>query len=158
MRLQHRQASRSDKLAGAEIHSEVMTRLRRIHQRYTPQRREIIGVLANFSHPLTIQEIREHSIDLAQSSVYRNLLVLEEFQIVTKVVTNGEIGRYELAEDITGHHHHLICSQCGVVRDVVVPPTLELDIDRALSALTRREGFTLEHHRLDVFGRCAECT
>lgn len=134
-----------------------MTRLRRVHQRYTSQRREIIGVLAKFGHPLTTQEIREHSSDLAQSSVYRNLVVLEEFRIVTKVVTNGEIGRYELAEDITGHHHHLICSQCGAVRDVVVPPTLELDIDRALSSLARREGFALEHHRLDVFGRCTEC-
>ena len=134
-----------------------MTRLRRVHQRYTSQRREIIEVLANFGHPLTIQEIREHSHDLAQSSVYRNLVVLEEFRIVTKVVTNGEIGRYELAEDITGHHHHLICSQCGAVRDVVVPPTLELDIDRALSALARREWFALENHRLDVFGLCTEC-
>jgi Fe2+ or Zn2+ uptake regulation protein len=128
-----------------------------VHQRYTPQRREIVAVLAAVGHPLTIQNIREHSKNLAQSSVYRNLVVLEEFGIVTKVVTNGDIGRYELTEDLTGHHHHLICSQCGVVRDVVVPATLERDIDRALSALSRREGFSLDHHRLDVIGRCAKC-
>lgn len=134
-----------------------MSRLRLVHQRYTPQRRKIIEVLANVRHPLTIQDIRRHSNGLAQSSVYRNLVVLEEFGILTKVVTNGDIGRYELAEDLTGHHHHLICSQCGVVRDVVVPESLENDIDRVLRALSRREGFSLDHHRLDVFGRCSKC-
>jgi Fe2+ or Zn2+ uptake regulation protein len=144
-------------MALAEIHTEVITRLRQNHQRYTPQRREIIEVLAKVGHPLTIQDIREHSNDLAQSSVYRNLVVLEEFGIVIKVVTNGDIGRYELAEDLTGHHHHLICSQCGVVRDVVVPQALEHDIDRVLAKIARREGFSLDHHRLDVIGRCSKC-
>lgn len=134
-----------------------MARLRQVHQRYTPQRRKIIEVLAEVGHPLTIQNIREYSTDLAQSSVYRNLVVLEEFGVVTKVVTNGDLGRYELAEDLTGHHHHLICSQCGVVRDVVVPEALEHDLGRALSALSRREGFSLDHHRLDVIGRCSTC-
>ena len=144
-------------MALAEIHTEVIARLRQNHQRYTPQRREIVEVLANGGHPLTIQDIREHSSDLAQSSVYRNLVVLEEFGVVVKVVTNGEIGRYELAEDLTGHHHHLICSQCGVVRDVVVPQALELDIDRTLAKIARRERFSLDHHRLDVIGRCSKC-
>ncbi|MHB1128454.1 MAG: Fur family transcriptional regulator [Ilumatobacteraceae bacterium] len=141
----------------AEIHTEVMARLRQMHQRYTPQRREIVEVLADVGDPLTIQNIRQHSNGLAQSSVYRNLVVLEEFGIVTKVVTNGDIGRYELAEDLTGHHHHLICSLCGVVRDVVVPEALERDIDCALGALSRRAGFSLDHHRLDVIGRCSTC-
>ncbi|MEO8363170.1 MAG: transcriptional repressor, partial [Ilumatobacteraceae bacterium] len=76
---------------------------------------------------------------------------------VVKVVTNGEIGRYELAEDLTGHHHHLICSNCGVVRDVVVPHALESDIDRVLATIARREGFSLDHHRLDVIGKCSKC-
>jgi len=141
----------------AKIHTAVMDRLRQIHQRYTFQRMEIVDVLADVGQPLTIQDIRDRSNGLAQSSVYRNLVVLEEFGIVTKVVTNGEIGRYELTEDLTGHHHHLICSRCGVVRDVVLPETLELDIDRALNLLTRREGFSLDHHRLDVFGQCSKC-
>lgn len=134
-----------------------MSRLRLVHQRYTPQRRKIIEVLANVGHPLTTQDIRDHSSGLAQSSVYRNLVVLQEFGIIIKVVTNDDLGRYELAEDLTGHHHHLICSQCGAVRDVVVPEALERDIDGALDTLSRREGFALDHHRLDVIGRCSAC-
>ncbi|MEO8163739.1 MAG: Fur family transcriptional regulator [Ilumatobacteraceae bacterium] len=144
-------------MARDEIHAEVTARLRLSHQRYTPQRRAIVDVLAKVGHPLTIQDIRDLSDDLAQSSVYRNLVVLEEFGIVIKVVTNGDIGRYELAEDLTGHHHHLICSNCGVVRDVVVPQALEHDIDMVLATIARREGFSLDHHRLDVIGRCSKC-
>ncbi len=144
-------------MALIEIHTEVKERLHKHRQRYSPQRREIVNVLVKAGNPLTIQDIRKRSNGLAQSSVYRNLVVLEEFDIVVKVVTNGEIGRYELAEDLTGHHHHLICSNCGVVRDVVVPHALESDIDRILATIARREGFSIDHHRLDVIGKCSKC-
>ena len=51
--------------------------------------------------------------------MYRNLTVLEDAGVISRVVTHDEWARFELAEDIGGHHHHLICEQCGTVRDVV---------------------------------------
>lgn len=149
----HRNAGDS----AAEIHNEVAMRLSRAQQRYTTVRRKIIDVLVASDHPLTIQDIRGTTKGLAQSSVYRSLVVLEDSGAVVKVVTNGDIGRYELSEDIAGHHHHLICSGCGDARDVTVPESLEHDIDRVLGKLARSEGFSLDHHRLDVIGRCANC-
>ena len=143
--------------SAVEIHTETQLRLGQAQQRYTPLRRKIVDALIASGHPLTIQDVRDTTMDLAQSSVYRNLVVLEESGVVVKVVTTGAIGRYELSEDLTGHHHHLMCSRCGAVRDVVVPESLELDIDRVLSKLARSEGFALDHHRLDVIGRCANC-
>ena len=143
--------------SAAEIHAEAQLRLDQAQQRYTPLRRKIVDALIASGHPLTIQNVRDTTAGLAQSSVYRNLVVLEESGVVVKVVTTGAIGRYELSEDLTGHHHHLMCSRCGAVRDVVVPESLELDIDRVLSKLARSEGFVLDHHRLDVIGRCANC-
>jgi Fe2+ or Zn2+ uptake regulation protein len=50
-----------------------------------------------------------------------------------------------------------VCSTCGAVRDVVVPDALERDLDSALTKLAKREGFALDHHRLDLIGRCASC-
>ena len=143
--------------SAAEIHTEVAMRLGQAQQRYTPLRRKIVGALIASGHPLTIQDIRVTTKGLAQSSVYRNLVVLEESGVVVKVVSTGDIGRYELSEDLTGHHHHLMCSSCGAVRDVTVPESLERDIDRVLGKLARSEGFALDHHRLDVIGRCANC-
>ncbi|MFM9132518.1 MAG: Fur family transcriptional regulator, partial [Actinomycetota bacterium] len=94
---------------------------------------------------------------LAQSSVYRNLSVLERAGAVARVVTTDEWARFELSEVLTGHHHHLVCSKCGAVDDVRVPDDVEADLDRALGVLAQREGFELLHHRLDLVGVCSAC-
>ena len=141
-----------------ELDLAVAGRLDRAHQRYTSGRRELVAVLAGETTPMTIPEIRRRRPKLALSSVYRNLSVLEQAGVVTKVVTNSEWGRYELAEDLTGHHHHhLICSTCGLVRDVDLPHGLERSIDDLLASVTLDTGFVVEEHRLDLVGRCKEC-
>ena len=76
---------------------------------------------------------------------------------MTKVITNGEWACFELAEDLTSHHHHLICSDCGTVRDVEVPSDVEAALDDALAGLAAADGFVLESHRLDLVGRCHDC-
>ena len=61
-----------------------------------------------------------------RARVYRNLVVLEQAGVVHRIVTNDEFARFELAEDLTGdHHHHLICSSCGAVEDVPASAGLE---------------------------------
>ena len=143
--------------APGDLHHTVLQRLRHDGQRYTANRRQIVEALDAVQHPLTIPEILDANAELAQSSVYRNLVVLERSGVVTKVVTNNEWSRYELAEDLTGHHHHLICSSCGAVRDVDVPEPLEQSIESALAALAAEHGFTLDDHRLDLLGTCGQC-
>ena len=126
-------------------------------QRYTTKRKEIVDAIAQYSQPVGIADLLSSVEDLPQSSLYRNLVVLEESGVVSKVVTTGDQARYELAEHLTGHHHHLLCSSCGAVRDVVVPDALEHELDNALGRLAKREGFTLDRHRLDLIGRCSSC-
>jgi Fur family transcriptional regulator, ferric uptake regulator len=143
----------------SDLDRAVATRLERVGQRYTTNRRELVAVLRAGGQPLTIPEILTRRADLAQSSVYRNLVLLEQAGVVAKVVTNSEWGRYELAEDLTGrHHHHVICSTCGVVRDVVLPPELERSIDGLLASVASDTGFAIDDHRLDLVGTCKECT
>ena len=144
--------------APGDLHHTVLQRLRHDGQRYTANRRQIVEALDAVQHPLTIPEILDANADLAQSSVYRNLVVLEQAAVVTKIVTSSEWGRYELAEDLTGrHHHHAICSECGVVRDVELPGKLERSIDGLLASVGVDIGFVVEEHRLDLVGRCREC-
>jgi Fe2+ or Zn2+ uptake regulation protein len=140
-----------------ELHDTVAARLRRVDQRYTNGRRTLIGVLAGTDRPLAIPDILGHSPSLSQSSVYRNLVVLEEAGVVHRVATAGEFSRYELAEDLTEHHHHLVCVGCGSVADVVVPRRVEQAVQRAAVELAGDANFTLEGHRLDLVGRCADC-
>jgi Fur family transcriptional regulator, ferric uptake regulator len=140
-----------------EVHATAETRLRQAAQRYTGQRRRLVDLLAKAGNPVSIPEILRGRRDLKQSSVYRNLAALEQAGVVRRVATDEEYGRYELAEALTGHHHHLICSRCGRMRDVDVPSDLEDTLDRALDRLARRAGFASVSHRLDLIGLCADC-
>lgn len=135
----------------------AVARLRRAGQRYTLGRRELLELLSKASTPLTIPEILARRRDLAQSSVYRNLTVLEQAGLVQRIVTSDEWARFELAEDLTEHHHHLICSACGSVRDFTLKPRLERSIDDALNSVADGSEFTLHSHRLDLVGLCRDC-
>ena len=50
-----------------------------------------------------------------------------------RVTSTDEFARFELAEDITDHHHHhLICSACGDVADFTVSEHLEAALEEAM--------------------------
>lgn len=141
-----------------ELHAAVADRLRAGDQRYTTNRRTVVEVLEAADHPLTIPEILARRRRLAQSSLYRNLAVLEQNGVVHRVHGADDFARYELTEDLAGHHHHhLICAGCGAVADFTVPAEVELALDGALDEITSRTGFVTEHHRLDLVGRCRAC-
>jgi Fur family ferric uptake transcriptional regulator len=89
--------------------------------------------------------------------VYRNLAVLESAGVVVKVLTNGDRAAFELAEELKGHHHHLVCVQCGLVLDIDVPNEVEELLDSGLSGVVGAAGFSLVGHRLDLMGRCRDC-
>ena len=52
----------------------------------------------------------------------------------------------------------MLCSKCGDVRDVTIPDQLEEELENALSQLAKRSGFKLDQHRLDLIGRCKNCS
>lgn len=148
----------------SDVHVEAARRFVQHGQRYSSKRRAIVSMLETSDRPLTINEILQLSKKfnnannaIVQSSLYRNLVVLEEVGVVQKVVSTDENGRYELNEAILGHHHHLLCSECGDVRDVVIPEHLEKKLDNELGRIAKRSGFKLGQHRLDLIGRCQKC-
>ena len=105
-----------------DLHDVVEDRLRRADQRYTSGRRAIIGLLVDAGHPVSIGDIADRLPDLPRSSAYRHLLDLQVAGVVRRVAANDEFARYELAEELTEHHHHLLCTHCGKVIDVTPSP------------------------------------
>jgi Fe2+ or Zn2+ uptake regulation protein len=140
------------------VHDLASVRLRALDQRYTRGRRAIVEVLAGADAPLSIPQLLECDRSLPQSSAYRNLAELERAGVVHRIVTSDEFSRYELAEDLTEHHHHLICTTCGDVRDFTVSSALEDELDRALDRIAGAHGFAPDHHRLDLVGTCSTCS
>ena len=143
--------------SGAELHDIVAARLRGDGQRYTTTRRALVDVLLAAEQPLSLPLLLERGRGMAQSSTYRNLAVLERAEVVHRVQSSDEYARYELAEDLTEHHHHLICATCGAVSDFTVPDDLEQTLGKAFSRVAAKSRFRVDHHRLDLVGRCADC-
>jgi len=141
----------------SEVHQAVEARLRAVGQRYTAQRRALVEALRRGGNPVAIPELADPRRGLPQSSVYRNLGVLEQAGAVRRVVTGEEFGRYELAEDLTEHHHHLVCRSCGTVEDVTVAPSFEKQVARTVTDVAHRTGFSAVSHRLDLIGTCRNC-
>jgi Fur family transcriptional regulator, ferric uptake regulator len=139
------------------VHATVASRLREAGQRYTGQRRRLVEILALARSPLSIPDILRGRRGLPQSSVYRNLSDLVDAGVVRRILTEEDFGRYELAEDLTGHHHHVICSSCGRTRDVTLPAGAERSLERTLDGVAKRAGFAGVGHRLDLVGICADC-
>ncbi|MDQ1439522.1 MAG: Fur family transcriptional regulator, ferric uptake regulator [Acidimicrobiaceae bacterium] len=141
---------------GREVHSAAAARLGDVGQRYTSGRRALVHALTMFTGPVTVDTIRSWQ-PLALSSLYRNLTVLEEAGVVRRVATHDEAPRYELNEDLTEHHHHLVCTSCGLVEDFVFPPALERAVAKAGAAAGRAMDFDTAEHHLELIGLCRGC-
>jgi len=150
--------SRSSTTATPDLHSVAAAHLRVIGHTYPTRRRALVAIFERATQPLSIPEILEEDHELAQSSVYRNLAVLELAGIVHRIVTKDEFARFELSEAMSGHHHHhLICSSCGTVADVTLPAVVETTVNREMNKLAKRHGFVPLSHQMDLIGLCAVC-
>jgi Fe2+ or Zn2+ uptake regulation protein len=139
-----------------DVHEQVADRLKAAGQRYTSARRALVDRLRDAGQPMTLPELLDGAA-LAQSSAYRNLALLEQAGAVHRIVTSADHACYELAEDLTEHHHHLICTSCGQVEDFTVSPVVERILHDAVSDVREGTGFTAAHHRLDLIGTCRSC-
>src|SRR5215467_2422502 len=140
-----------------DMHDVVERRLRLIDQRYTSGRRAIVDLLVTAGHPVSIGDIAERLPGLPRSSAYRHLTDLQAAGLIRRVAASDEFTRFELAEDLTEHHHHLLCVSCGKVTDVTPPAGFEHQVAAAISDIAAAAGFQAHSHRLDVLGMCAAC-
>lgn len=127
--------------------------------RYTRGRRTVIAALATAGGPRSAAELSEElGSSVPLSSLYRSLTVLEEAGVVVPHFASKGLTRYELAEWLTGHHHHLVCIECGRVEDVDIPKDYEAQVEAVITAVSKRASFTPTNHTLEIEGRCSRCS
>ena len=130
----------------SDLHATAASRLRALGHTYPTRRRELVDILAAAPQPVSIPDVLDQDRGLAQSSVYRNLAILELAGIVHRIVTKDEFARFELSEELSGHHHHhLICSSCGAVEDVTSGIGRD-ECDPELNKLAASRGFAASSH------------
>jgi len=119
----------------------------------TPQRRLIADILHDNENCLTAEEIisyvQSRMQGISKSTIYRTLELLEEAGCVYK----SEVGdRLIYHHAHVGHHHHLVCSNCG--------KTIDCDEDLFTPVekyLCEKYGFSINLKHIAMKGLCAEC-
>ena len=135
----------------------ALVRLEQIGSRLTSSRSVILEVLEASSKPMTVTDIASKSKRLVQSSLYRNLSVLEEANLVTRIVNEHDFAFFELDEHVLGHHHHLRCRNCGTVTDIEMSSEIEKLLESTAKTIAKKNKFSDVEHHLDFTGICSGC-
>ncbi|AZM87395.1 MULTISPECIES: Fur family transcriptional regulator [Streptomyces] len=134
--------------------SDLLERLRRRGWRMTSQRRVVAEVLDGEHVHLTADEVHARAVDrlpeISRATVYNALGELVALGEVAEVSTDGRAKRY----DPNAHHphHHLVCSGCGLIRDVHPAGNPLSDLPAG-----ERFGFSVSGAEITYRGLCPNC-
>lgn len=132
---------------------ELTTRFRAHGLRVTPQRQVIFRLLdGNVEHPTVealFEAARAEMPTISLKTVYQTVHELEDLGEVH--LLHVGTGSVRVDPNVEHPHHHMICTQCGRVRDVVI------DVDDLHLPAGAREGFAVADVQVHFRGVCAEC-
>jgi Fur family ferric uptake transcriptional regulator len=119
--------------------------------RVTVPRLAILKALQEATSPLSIAAIAKECPSVDRTSVYRTVEMFLRINIIA-AVPHGWKQRYELAEPLRPHHHHLHCARCDAVTDIY-PDGLETFI----AHVAKKHGFQATSHMFEITGICQNC-
>jgi Fur family ferric uptake transcriptional regulator len=118
--------------------------------RATSPRQRLVLKVAGMDGHFTAEELRKKVPQIGRATVYRSLSLLVDAGILCRVLLEDGSLHYQLSH--RGHHHHLICAECGLSQDL-----LGCDIETVLKEKAAQHQFQPEGHRLEVYGKCHRC-
>ena len=133
---------------------DIATVLGELGYRLTPQRLMIVSAIENSEDHISAEEINSQVAatypNVNISTVYRTLELLKRLGLVTETDLGGGRVRYHPVDK--GHHHHLVCRECGAM----------IDLDESLlgplkEALLTEHDFIADLRHLAIQGRCVKC-
>ena len=133
----------------------IGSKLSELGYRLTPQRMMILSAIENSDDHISAEEIYAQVVskypNVNISTVYRTLELLKRLSLVTETDLGEGRVRYHPADK--GHHHHLVCKECGAI----------IDLDESAMApvkdtLLREYKFIADLEHLAIFGRCINCS
>lgn len=118
--------------------------LKNHNMKITAHRVDILETIMNLDNKSTIKNICKSLPDIDKSTIYRNIEILEDSNIIIKIV-NGDS---EIAYELKGRHrHYLNCIKCKTRRMINYCTFEEEELD----------GFIVLDHTLIVDGICEKC-
>ena len=137
-----------------ESTGDMSKRLRKLGYRLTPQRAAVLSVIENSQDHVAAEEIYTRVAGkcprLNISTVYRTLELLKKVGLLYEIdLGEGCVGYHP--ED-KGHHHHLICRQCGAIIDVSESVMFPIE-----AILQQAFNFKPDLKHMAIFGLCENC-
>lgn len=127
---------------------ELIENLKAKGFRITKPRILIIEAMEEASKPHTIREIAA-KVAVDEASVYRTVALLEDEGVAEAIAMPDGTYAYVLHEG--HHHHHLVCTSCGVVAHI------ECD-DGVPKVSLKGTGFKkILDHEVTFYGLCNAC-
>jgi Fur family ferric uptake transcriptional regulator len=124
--------------------------------RSTAQRRLIVDTFFEGAAHMTIEdllnEVRSRDRGIGYATVYRTLKLLAECGVASERKFGDGLSRYELADDASAHHDHLICVSCGKITEFEEPR-----IEALQEEVAERNGFQMTSHKHEMYGVCSDC-
>jgi Fur family transcriptional regulator, ferric uptake regulator len=134
--------------------SDTIAELSEKGYRMTPQRMLILEAIEATHEHISAEEIYAKVIKkyphVNISTVYRTLELLKKLGLVTETDFGGGQVRYHPAEK--GHHHHLVCRNCGRIIDLD-----EDELSQLKDILLLKYKFNADLKHLAITGQCAVC-
>jgi len=147
----------TDQAALDRLRARLQSYMAKKGLRSTAQRRLIIDTFfeEGASH-MTIEdlltEVRARDRGIGYATVYRTLKLLAECGVASERRFGDGLSRYELADDASAHHDHLICVSCGKIVEFEEPR-----IEALQDEIASRHGFEIVSHKHEMYGTCPEC-
>lgn len=120
---------------------------------YSKQREIVLSVFKESFHP-TAEEVYEkvHEKDptISKSTVYRNLGVLLDNDVIRKVKVLDGPDRYDSIGKV---HYHVICKNCGTVFDFMY----RFENDKLESEIRNQTGVKTDVDSITLYGICEKC-
>jgi Fur family ferric uptake transcriptional regulator len=130
--------------------------------RMTAGRETVIKVLQETKEHLSADEIfikaRQINLDVGLTTIYRTLEKLSLMGEVHKLDSGDKRGRFELANNEKGHHHHLVCTKCNRIIDYddFIEDEVKL-LKETEKKLSKKYDFTINNHLIQFYGVCDKC-
>lgn len=131
-----------------------LTQLQENGYRLTGARRAVVETVQQATHALTPLQVfdlaRKKYPALGLVSVYRTLEKLEELHLIQRV--HQPQGCQAFISAGSGHQHLLLCQNCGQVEFFEGD-----DLEALTKTISRRTGYQIKEHWLQLFGLCSNC-
>lgn len=124
------------------------------HQlKLTRQREQILTVFLKMEHITAEQMYRllaKKDPHIGLATIYRTLNLFCEAGLAQA----RHFGAQTQYDNVShkGHHDHLICTSCGKIVEFE-----NCDIERLQDEVAARNGFTIQTHKLELYGLCSSC-